>query len=112
LLWQAGDSAANGVASVSLLWLHAVGDDPLLRAVRDHWAGPGGKPEELWRSRLLAAVELAIDRVYPLLVERQRIDELFLYRPVHGWAESLGEGEVGESLGGGDVSRREVPVDA
>ena len=111
LLWQAGDAAANGVASVSLLWLHAVGEDLLLRAFRDHWAGPGGKPEELWRSRLLAAVELAIDRVYPLLVERQRIDELFLYHPVHGWAESLGEDLVGDNLEGGADQRLEAPAD-
>ena len=68
---------------------NAVGDGPLLRAFRGHRvaADPGG----LWQSQVLAAVELAIDRVYPLLVEHGRIDELFRYLPVDRWVESLGE---------------------
>jgi hypothetical protein len=87
LLGEAGDAAANGVASVTLLWLDAVGDGPLLREFRRYRvaADPGG----LWDSQILAAVELAIEQVYPLLVEPCRIDELFRWRAVDGWPESL-----------------------
>ena len=87
------------MASVTLLWLDAVGDGPTLRACRAIWQGSGKPPGEAreeaaavaWRRRVGAAVETAIDRVYPLLVEKNRIDELFRYRPVDGWAESLGK---------------------
>jgi hypothetical protein len=82
------DAAANGVASVTLLWLNAVGDGPLLRGFRSQWEAD----LEPWRRRVGAAVESAIDRVYPVLVEQNRIDEIFRYRPVTGWAEALGAG--------------------
>ena len=86
---EAGDAAANGVASVTLLWLDAVGEGPLLDGFRAH--GTGGDAGGLWRRRVADPVELAIEEVYPLLVEQERIDELFRYRPLAGWAGSLGE---------------------
>ena len=89
LLREGGDAAVNGLASVALLWLYAVGDGPWLRAFRRHWSEPHeGAAPPAWRDPR-PALEVAIDRVYPLLVEQRRIDELFRYRPVDGWAESL-----------------------
>ncbi len=97
----AGDAASNGVASVTLLWLNAVGDGPLLSAFREFWAAPGNAP---WQRRIGATVESAIAGVYPLLVEPTRIDELFRYRPVDGWAESL------DKTAGVAAPGREVPL--
>ena len=58
-----------------------------------------------WRRRLLATIETGIGRVYALLVERGRIDELFRYRRVEGWMESLDEDD-----GRGITRPEEVPV--
>ncbi len=105
LLLETGDAAANGVASVTLLWLDAVGDGPLLRGFRDHWTAPEAEAVGPRRRELLAAIELGVDRVYPLLAERAQLDELFRYRPVDGWAESFSE-----DAGRAAARPREVPA--
>ena len=46
-----------------------------------------------------------MDRIYPLLAEQRRIDELFHYRPVDGWERSLRE-----PAGPGETRPEEVPV--
>ena len=90
-LARGGDSAANGIASVGLLWLCSVGEGPSFDRLREFRPGPEVGSEELWRRHVAEPLGVAVDRVYPLLVEPERIEELFRYRPVEGWASSLAE---------------------
>ena len=104
-LARGGDSAANGIASVGLLWLCAVGEGPSFERLRDFRPGPEACSEELWRCHVSEPLGVAVDRVYPLLVEPERIEELFRYRPVDGWASSLAEEAAAQAQG-----ELEVPV--
>jgi hypothetical protein len=90
-LAEAGDAAANGIASAGLLWLTAVGDTRALGRLRGFRPAAGAGGEELWRRYVSGPLGLAVDRVYPLLEKPERIGELFRYRPVEGWASSLAE---------------------
>lgn len=93
------DAAANGVASATVLWRDTVGDETVLRRFVGYRreaavAGINGY------SRLVAdAVDLAQREIYPLLHREMRLGEIFRYRPVSRWVETLGGSPTGWERG-------------
>ena len=81
-LQEHGESVANGVASVTLLWRDAVGDDAVLRGLLAHRPAPETAAAELWQRLVVEPSERALRDTYPRLRDAGTLGALFRYRPL------------------------------
>lgn len=78
----------NGMVSSIVMRYDTTPNDPLITRFRDH-EPPDPKVRELWRTRVRAAVDMAVQRVHPVLKKHGRLDEVFQYQDLNALVEQL-----------------------
>ena len=84
------DAFANGVMSSLIMRYDITPDDSVLAAYRQHRpAASDARVAELWERLVRAPGEKALTEIYPVLKERQRIEEVFRYQDLAALAGAL-----------------------
>jgi len=75
------EAFVNGVISSLMIWRDSTGDDTCLKAILDYQSESSDKTAaERWERMVRHPCLEALEYVYPVLKEHQRLDEVFQYR--------------------------------
>lgn len=91
-LWEDRSAFQNGVQSSVIMRFDTSPDDPYVEPFRD-FQPPESKVRlvEQWKQLIEVPIEAGLDRLYPVLKERMRLDEIFRCQPLDTLVAGLGK---------------------
>ncbi len=89
-LWEARAAFQNGVQSSMIMRFDTSEDDPNIETFRNFEPSESkGRLPEQWTRLIRTPIDDGLDRFYPVLKEKQRLEEVFRFQPLDALVASL-----------------------